>query len=93
MMQLRYATLPKVKQYGKNGAKTLKEFSDQLIKGEVHIVKGKYGAQNWEGLLPTSGSGVPYHVLLFLQPAKHIETAGFARLLIHLDKARLQSTS
>ena len=30
-----------VSQYGQNGAKTLKEFSEQLIKGEVHIVKGK----------------------------------------------------
>jgi hypothetical protein len=30
-----------VRQYGQNGAKTLKEFSEQLIKGEVHIVKGK----------------------------------------------------
>jgi len=33
-----------VRQYGQNGAKTLKEFSEQLIKGEVHIVKGKNGA-------------------------------------------------
>lgn len=30
-----------VNQYGRSGAKTLKEFSEQLIKGEVHIVKGK----------------------------------------------------
>lgn len=33
-----------VNQYGRSGAKTLKEFSEQLIKGEVHIVKGKNGA-------------------------------------------------
>lgn len=33
-----------VSQYGQNGAKTLKEFSEELIKGDVRIVKDKNGA-------------------------------------------------
>ena len=43
MVVLGSVQLPKIEvsQYGKSGAKTLKEFSEELIKGDVHIVKDK----------------------------------------------------
>lgn len=40
-----------VSQYGQNGAKTLKEFSEELIKGDVRIVKDKQLWQH-EAVLP-----------------------------------------